>query len=36
VGQAVKSKLMRMSTPQFNYDHSGQNGYVSAVEYEGP
>lgn len=36
VGQAVKSKLMRMSTPQFNYDHSGQNAYVSTVEYRGP
>jgi hypothetical protein len=23
-----------MSTPQFNFDHSGQNAYVSAVEYK--
>jgi hypothetical protein len=36
VGQAAKSKLMRMSTPQFNFDNSGQNAIVSTVEYKGP
>lgn len=36
VAQAAKSKLMTMSTPQFNFDHSGQNAYVSTVEYKGP
>jgi hypothetical protein len=36
VAQAAKSKLMRIATPNFNFDDSGQNAFVSTVEYRGP
>jgi hypothetical protein len=36
VAQAAKSKLMRISTPHFNFDHSGQNAFFAQVEYRGP
>lgn len=36
LGQAAKSKLMKISTPHFSYDDSGQNVIVSTVEYQGP
>jgi hypothetical protein len=36
IADAAKSKLMRISTPHFNFDHSGQNAFVSTVEYRGP
>ena len=35
-GQAAKSKLMKISTPQLNFDDSGQSVIVSTVEYRGP
>lgn len=36
MGQAAKSKLIKISTPHFNFDDSGQSVIVSAVEYQGP
>ena len=36
VAQAAKSKLMKIATPHFNFDDSGQNAFVSVVEYRGP
>lgn len=36
IGQAAKSKLMKISTPHLNFDDSGQNVIVSTVEYRGP
>ena len=36
VVQAAKTKLMKIATPHFNFDHSGQNAFVSTVEYRGP
>jgi hypothetical protein len=36
VVQAAKTKLMRISTSHFNFDDSGQNAFVSVVEYRGP
>lgn len=36
IGHAAKSKLMKISTPHFNFDDSGQSVIVSAVEYQGP
>jgi hypothetical protein len=35
VVQAAKTKLMRIATPNFNFDHSGQNAFVSTIEYRG-
>ena len=36
VAQAAKSKLMRVATSHFNFDESGQNAFVSVVEYKRP
>lgn len=36
LGHAAKSRLMKISTPNFNFDDSGQNVIVSTVEYRGP
>jgi hypothetical protein len=36
LGHAAKSKLMKISTPNLNFDDSGQNVIVSEVEYKGP
>jgi hypothetical protein len=36
IGQAAKSKLMKISTPHLNFDDSGQSVIVSTVEYRGP
>jgi hypothetical protein len=36
IADAAKSKLMRIATPNFNFDDSGKNAFVSTVEYRGP
>jgi hypothetical protein len=36
IADAAKTKLMRISTPNMNFDHSGQNAYFAQVEYRGP
>jgi hypothetical protein len=35
VVQAATTKLMRISTSHLNFDDSGQNAFVSTVEYRG-
>jgi hypothetical protein len=34
--EAAKSKIMRITTPCLNFEHSGQNAYYSLVEFKGP
>ncbi|MPZ08224.1 MAG: DUF1326 domain-containing protein [Nitrososphaeraceae archaeon] len=36
LAEAAKSKIMRITTPSLNFDHSGQNAYYSVVDYKGP
>ena len=36
MADAAKTKLMRISTPNMNFDDSGQNAYFAQVEYHGP
>ncbi len=36
VADAAKTKIMRMLTPNFNFDHSGKNAFYSVVEFKGP
>jgi hypothetical protein len=36
IADAAKTKLMRISTPNMNYDDSGQSAYFAQVEYRGP
>jgi hypothetical protein len=36
VADAAKSKVMRILTPNFNFDDSGKNAFFSVVEYRGP
>jgi hypothetical protein len=36
IADAAKSKLMSISTPNMNFDDSGQNAFFAQVEYHGP
>jgi len=36
LADAAKSKIMRITSPQLNYDHSGKNAFYSVVEFKGP
>ena len=36
LADAAKSKLMRILTPNMNFDYSGQNAFFAQVEYRGP
>jgi hypothetical protein len=36
LAEAAKSKIMRITTPNLNFDHSGQSAFYAVVEYEGP
>lgn len=36
LADAAKSKIMRITYPQMNFDHSGKNAFYSVIEYEGP
>jgi hypothetical protein len=36
VAEAAKTKIMRITTPSLNFDHSGKNAFYSVVEYRGP
>jgi hypothetical protein len=33
---AIKSTLMKIATPNLNFDHSGRNAFYSVVEHHGP
>jgi hypothetical protein len=36
LADAAKTKIMRISTPSLNFDHSGKNAFYSIVEFKGP
>jgi hypothetical protein len=36
LADAAKSKIMRITSPGINFDHSGKNAFYSVVEYKGP
>ena len=36
LAEAAKSKIMRITTPSLDFDHSEQNAFYSIVEYNGP
>jgi hypothetical protein len=36
VADAAKTKVMRILTPNLNFDDSGQNAFYSVVEFKGP
>jgi hypothetical protein len=36
LADAAKTKIMRISTPNLNFDHSGKNSLYSVIEYSGP
>ena len=36
LAEAAKTKIMRITTPSLNFDHSGKNAFYSVVEYSGP
>ncbi len=36
VADVAKTKIMRILTPNFNFDHSGKNAFYSVVEFKGP
>jgi hypothetical protein len=33
---AIKTNLMKIATPNLNFDHSGRNAFYTVVEYRGP
>jgi hypothetical protein len=36
IADAAKTKVMRILTPNLNFDHSGKNAFYSVVEFKGP
>jgi hypothetical protein len=36
VADVAKTKIMRILTPNFNFDHSGKNAFYAVVEFKGP
>ena len=36
VADAAKTKIMRILTPNLNFDHSGKNAFYTTVEFKGP
>jgi hypothetical protein len=36
LAEAAKSKIMSITSPSLNFDHSGQNAYYSVVDFKGP
>jgi hypothetical protein len=36
LADVAKSKIMRITSPDLNYDHSGKNAFYSVVEFKGP
>ena len=36
VADAAKTKIMRILTPNFNFDDSGKNAFYAVVEFKGP
>jgi hypothetical protein len=36
LADAAKTKVMHITSPEMNYDHSGKNAFYSVVEFKGP
>jgi hypothetical protein len=36
LAEAAKTKIMRITSPDLNFDHTGKNAFYSVVEYKGP
>lgn len=36
LAEAIKSKIMRITTQSLNFDHSGQNAFYAVVDFKGP
>jgi hypothetical protein len=36
LADAARSKVMRITSPEMNFDHSGKNAFYSVVEFKGP
>jgi hypothetical protein len=36
LADAAKSKIMHITYPEMNYDHSGKNAFYAVVEFKGP
>ena len=36
IADAAKTKVMKILTPNLNFDHSGKNAFYSVVEFNGP
>jgi hypothetical protein len=36
IADAAKTKVMKVLTPNLNFDHSGKNAFYSVVEFTGP
>jgi hypothetical protein len=36
IADAAKSKIMRITSPDLDFDHSGKNAFCSGVEFKGP
>lgn len=36
IADAAKTKVMKILTPNLNFDHSGKNAFYSVVEFSGP
>ncbi|HEY7694854.1 MAG TPA: DUF1326 domain-containing protein [Nitrososphaeraceae archaeon] len=36
IADAAKTKVMKVLTPNLNFDHSGKNAFYSVVEFNGP
>ncbi|CAN5460294.1 DUF1326 domain-containing protein [soil metagenome] len=36
LAEAAKTKIMHITTPNLNFDHTGKNAFYSVVEYKGP
>jgi hypothetical protein len=36
LADAAKTKIMRITSSELNYDHSGKNAFYSIVEFKGP
>ena len=36
IADGAKTKIMRILTPNLNFDHSGKNAFYSVVEFKGP
>ena len=36
LADAIKTKTMRITTPNLNFDHSGKNAFYAVVDFKGP